>query len=120
MKHLCHAHGCECFVPPRMFVCKKHWKRLRRPMQQAIWREYRPGQENDKRPSLRYLAVQRRAIAELAFRPNDEQAAGDAAPYFIDSEVYRVAAIKAGLGDPLEGLTPYPALVRPPDGGKGL
>ena len=73
-------------------------------MRDAIWREYRPGQESDKRPSLRYLAVQQRAVGEVVFRPHDEQAALLAAPYLIASETYRAKCIKDGLGDPLEGL----------------
>jgi hypothetical protein len=55
MVHTCHAHGCEVRVPPKMFMCKRHWFSLRKPMRDAIWREYRPGQEDDKRASTRYM-----------------------------------------------------------------
>jgi hypothetical protein len=75
-------------------------------MRDAIWREYRPGQENDKSPSARYMAVQRRAVGEVAFRPHDERAAAVAAPYLLDAEVWRERAIEAGEGDPLDGLAP--------------
>jgi hypothetical protein len=61
MTHHCHAHGCNRSVPPRMFACREHWFALSKEMQDAIWREYRSGQEVDKRPSLRYLAVQQLA-----------------------------------------------------------
>lgn len=105
--HACHAHGCQKAVPPRMFMCLAHWRKVRKPLQDAIWREYRPGQENDKSPSARYMAVQRRAVAEVAFRPNDEKAATDAAPYLIESELWRDRAIAAGDGDPLAGIAPY-------------
>jgi hypothetical protein len=88
-----------------MFMCKDHWFSLRPAMQRAIWKEYRPGQENDKNPSSRYMAVQRRAIGELLFKPNDEAAATLAAPYFLDAEKWRNVAIGIGLGDPLDGLT---------------
>ena len=37
-----------------------------RALQQAVWREYRPGQEIDKMPSEAYLAVRREAIAAVA------------------------------------------------------
>jgi hypothetical protein len=74
-------------------------------MRDAIWREYRPGQEDDKRPSARYMAVQRRAVGEVAFKPHDEVAAAVAAPYLLDSEEWRQRAIERGEGDPLEGLT---------------
>jgi hypothetical protein len=89
-----------------MFACKTHWYALRPALRDAIWREYRRGQEVDKNPSIRYLAVQRRAVAELAFKPHDEEAARVAAPYFLESEVCRRQAIARGLGDPLEGIAP--------------
>lgn len=85
-------------------MCRKHWYSLRRELRDAIWREYRPGQENDKAPSARYMAVQRRAVGEVAFRPLDEAAARDAAPYLLESELWRKRAIEAGLGDPLAGI----------------
>jgi hypothetical protein len=106
MPHTCHAHGCNALVPPAMFMCRDHWYRLRKPMRDAIWNEYRRGQERDKRPSLRYLCVQQRAVGEVAFRPHDEQAARDAAPYLLKSELFRAKCIEKGLGDPLEGLSP--------------
>lgn len=87
-----------------MFMCKRHWFALPKPLRDVIWREYRPGQEKDKLPSVRYLAVQRRAIAELLFKPNDEKAASLAAPYLLESEMWRQKAIEAGDGDPLEGI----------------
>ena len=99
--HACHAHACQAEVPPAKFMCRRHWYALPKHLRDTIWREYRPGQENDKRPSLRYMAVQRRAVGELAFKPFDEEAARTAAPYLLEAESFREAAIKAGLGDPL-------------------
>ena len=113
--HTCHAHDCGAPVPPAMFACRKHWYSLRAPMRDAIWREYRRGQEVDKRPSARYLAVQQRTIGEVAFKPNDEQAAIDAAPYLLKSEYWRARAISAGHGDPLEGLAPPCQLTYTPE-----
>ena len=60
--HTCHAHGCDTEVPPRLFMCRRHWYRLPKPYRDAIWAAYRPGQENDKRPSRAYLAAARAAI----------------------------------------------------------
>jgi hypothetical protein len=101
MSHTCHAHGCERRVPPSMFACKHHWFALRKPLRDAIWREYRPGQEKTKDPSARYMAVQRRAVAELAFKPHDEEAARISAEYMLHSERWRRVAIERGEGDPL-------------------
>ncbi len=101
MKHHCHAYGCQLPVPPRMFMCRKHWGMLDRRLQLAIWRYYRPGQENDKKPSVQYLAVQQYAIGKLAFKPNDEQAARDAVSYLWKAHQFRQVAIDAGEHDPL-------------------
>lgn len=104
MTHTCHAHGCARVVSPRMFACRFHWMALRPALQRVIWAEYRFGQEVRKTPSLRYLAVQQRAVAELAFKPHDEEAARIATEYLLVSEQFRRAAIEAGEGDPLEGI----------------
>jgi hypothetical protein len=104
MNHTCHAHGCSVDVPPRMFMCRRHWYALARRLRAAIWQEYRPGQEIDKSPSVRYLAVQRYAVGSLLFKPHDEQAAAAAAPYLLQSHLYRCEAIRSGVGDPLPWL----------------
>lgn len=108
MSHLCHAHECTQPVAPAMFMCRAHWFALERRLQKAIWREYRSGQENDKDPSLRYLAVQQYAIGSLVFKPFDEVAALAAVPYLVKSELCRRAAIAAGEGDPLDWLPLIP------------
>jgi hypothetical protein len=57
VKHHCHWPGCTVEVPPKLWGCKKHWYSLPAELRAAIWREYRPGQEIDKRPSQAYLDV---------------------------------------------------------------
>lgn len=104
MSHTCHAEGCKRPVPPRLFVCRMHWGKLSEPLKVAIWREYRPGQERDKQPSLRYLAVQTLARGELAFVPHDEAAAHLSANLFAAARVLREQAVAAGLGDPFEPI----------------
>ncbi len=101
VSHLCHAHGCYTAVPPKMFMCKLHWFALPADLRDAIWREYRPGQEITKDPSPRYMAVQKLAVARSAFKPNDEKAAGVMAQYLFDAMQWQAAAIREGLGDPL-------------------
>lgn len=65
-KHLCHASDCVIEVPPVKFVCRKHWAKLPKVFQDAIYREYVKGQEVSKTPTTRYIAVQRGAIAVIA------------------------------------------------------
>lgn len=67
MTHTCHAVGCDVAVPPKMFMCKRHWFTLPERLRAAIWAAYRPGQERDKRPSIHYPEVTdecRRYVAE--------------------------------------------------------
>lgn len=67
MKHTCHARGCSVAVPRKMFACRKHWYALPKPLRDAIWREYQPGQEEGNAPVTQaYLDVADEAINWLA------------------------------------------------------
>jgi hypothetical protein len=57
MNHHCHAVDCEEQVPPRLHMCLKHWRMVPKLVQDLIWAHYRPGQENDKRPSADYICT---------------------------------------------------------------
>lgn len=59
--HTCYAPGCERPVPARMLMCREHWFALPKPLRDAIWAEYRPGQEKDHKPSAAYLSAVREA-----------------------------------------------------------
>lgn len=89
-----------------MLFCRVHWYALPKKIRDAVWREYRAGQETSKRPTVRYMAVQRLAVMYSAFRPNDEAAARICARYLVQAEMYRERALALGLGDPLKGLVP--------------
>lgn len=56
-KHLCHWVGCEVEVPPEMWGCRAHWRKLPAHLRARVWATYRPGQETDKQPSREYIAV---------------------------------------------------------------
>lgn len=66
MPHTCHAIGCNTAVPPKLFMCRKHWFMLPKKHRDAIWATYRPGQEIDKDPSQEYLQAASDAISWLA------------------------------------------------------
>lgn len=67
MEHHCHASRCRSIVPPAMFMCKKHWFMLPQAMRDAVWREYRPGQEERKvQVSAAYLLVTEEAENYIA------------------------------------------------------
>jgi len=91
-----------------MFTCRVHWFALPKELRDAIWREYRNGQEIDKRPSLAYLAVQRLAYSRLAFKPNSAGAAKAAGALLVEALDYRKQARAEGHTDPLAGLLDPP------------
>lgn len=55
--HHCHWPGCKKNVPPAMWGCYTHWRRLPKSLRDKIWEAYRLGQEADMRPSREYLDV---------------------------------------------------------------
>jgi len=59
MKHYCHWPKCSVEVPPFLWGCKRHWLKLPKNLRDAIYDNYRPGQEMDKRPSGNYIKVVR-------------------------------------------------------------
>lgn len=68
MTHHCHAVDCTAAVRPKMLMCRHHWYMVPTALRREVWAAYRPGQEDDKRPSVRYLEVTdeaRRVVAEL-------------------------------------------------------
>lgn len=53
--HECHWPGCGRQVPPAMWGCKTHWFKLPSRLRAAIWRTYKPGQEETLDVSKEYL-----------------------------------------------------------------
>lgn len=70
--HTCHAIGCRVPVSPRLFCCPKHWRMLPGRYRRGVLREYRAGQEIDKRPSNEYLVVAAQARHWLHLREGVE------------------------------------------------
>lgn len=66
MDHTCHAIGCQKHVPPEMLMCYKHWKMVPRNLQQSVWRHYRNGQCDDKRPSREWINAANVAVRHVA------------------------------------------------------
>ena len=66
MGHSCHAHACNVMVPPAMFMCRRHWFMVPKPLRDAIWATYRRGQETDKNPSDPYLKNASEAVKMVA------------------------------------------------------
>lgn len=64
--HTCHARNCSKEIPPRMFMCFRHWRMIPRRMQTALWDVYVPGQEARKDPTDEYLLIARDLIDYVA------------------------------------------------------
>ena len=94
-------------MPPRFLFCAPHWHATRKTLQNAIWNEYRVGQEERKDPTSRYLAIQLLCVSELAYRPSGgvPPSVGVAHAYGEQAEHFRQKAIAAGQGDPFEQLS---------------
>lgn len=68
MDHHCHAYGCCVPCPPESLMCPRHWAMVPTPLQNKVWRHYRPGQCDDKRPSSEWFAAADRAIRHVRER----------------------------------------------------
>lgn len=65
MSHTCHAIGCNRQCPPRMLMCRLCWRRVPKHLQKAVYANYRPGQEIDKRPTREWHRAADAAINSL-------------------------------------------------------
>lgn len=68
MSHMCHAVACEVEVEPKLHMCLYHWRMVPYPIQQLIWKHYRPGQEIDKRPTVEYIAIAFASVSCVAMK----------------------------------------------------
>ncbi len=74
-EHHCHALNCDTDVPPRLHMCPKHWRMVPKALKDALWGNYRRGQERDMQPSPAYLraaAACVRSVAEQERQPEDK------------------------------------------------
>ena len=68
MSHSCHATGCCVPVPPARLMCRRHWFSLPKTLRDSIWATYRPGQCDDKSPSVKYCRAAKAAVIYIARR----------------------------------------------------
>ena len=68
MSHICHAAACTVEVPPKLFMCKRHWYTLPKKLRDAVWAEYTPGQEVNKNPTAKYIVTTVWCICYVADR----------------------------------------------------
>lgn len=61
-EHQCHVRGCATSTKPEHLMCARHWHMVPRDLQRKVRKHYRPGQCQDKRPSLAWFAAANAAI----------------------------------------------------------
>lgn len=72
--HTCYAEGCAETVGAERLMCAKHWRKVPRDLQHAVWKAYVPGQEKRRaRPSAAYVAAALAAIEAVAKVERDER-----------------------------------------------
>jgi hypothetical protein len=72
--HYCHARGCRVECDPHRLMCPPHWRMVPEPLQRAVWKHYREGQEDRKDPSAAWMKAADAAI-EAVQRIEKERAA---------------------------------------------
>lgn len=68
MSHTCHARGCKKYCRPEHLMCVRHWRKVPVRIQRAVYRHYRPGQCDDKRPSKDWHEAADAAIGAVALK----------------------------------------------------
>ena len=64
--HHCHAIGCDKPISPRLLMCYAHWRATPLPLRKEVWKQYRRGQEVDKRPTDEYVRAAMAAVRAVA------------------------------------------------------
>lgn len=70
--HLCHAMACSVQVAPEMLMCAKHWNMVPASIRSRVWKAYRPGQCDDKNPSVAWHDAADAAILSVWERERSE------------------------------------------------
>ena len=66
--HRCHAYGCSERCKPEHLMCAKHWRKVPASLQREVWKHYRSGQCDDRRPSKEWHRAASAAIASVALK----------------------------------------------------
>jgi hypothetical protein len=93
MAHTCHARNCSAAVPPERLMCLKHWRMVPLVVQRAVWRHYRPGQCDDKKPSGEWMRAAGAAIAAVAIQENAPLSKSE----YADLESFKDIRTKEGV-----------------------
>jgi hypothetical protein len=68
MSHTCHARACNVAVRPELLMCGRHWAMVPHVVQHGVWRHYRAGQCDDRKPSREWFTAASAAVGFVAQR----------------------------------------------------
>jgi hypothetical protein len=77
MGHACHARRCAINVKPELLMCFRHWRMVPSDIQSVVWKSYRPGQCDNKRPSEEWHEAADAAIGFIAVREGESVRASE-------------------------------------------
>lgn len=67
MSHACHAFQCRAVIPPQLFMCAFHWRKVPAALKSRIWANYVKGQcSNWALVTRKYADAAQEAIRQLA------------------------------------------------------
>lgn len=66
--HTCHANQCRTPVRPEYLMCGRHWAMVPPYIRRGVWKNYRPGQCEDKNPSVTWMNFANAAIGWVAMQ----------------------------------------------------
>jgi len=68
--HKCHVPDCSRSCAPKYLMCASHWHRVPCDLQLDVYKHYRSGQCDDKRPKLDWMIAAHRAINSVTGTPD--------------------------------------------------
>lgn len=81
--HHCHWPGCPKTCAPAQWGCYFHWMKLPKYLRDKVWATFKPGQEETKTPSARYVEVAREVQEWIqANHPEAKEKKADQGPLF--------------------------------------
>lgn len=67
MQHHCHVEGCNNTCIPKYLMCRRHWYKVPKRIQNLVYKYYRVGQCNDMDVSVEWFIAARLAINHVAY-----------------------------------------------------
>lgn len=70
MKNVCYARDCERECKPEKLMCPKHWRMVPSHIQKEVYKHYRHGQAEGKKPSEDWILAVNAAVKAVSAHEN--------------------------------------------------